>query len=88
MARTRAFQDSLQIVLKDKTARALKEMHLKAARRDAVFHYIPDRFAAAIAETPMTECVFASIVRQRKRKYSLHICRPDCRRDWSRYEDR
>lgn len=62
----KSFQDSLQMVLKDKIARALEQMHLKAARRDAVFHYVPDRFAEAIAKTPITECVFASILGQRK----------------------
>jgi hypothetical protein len=62
----KSFQDSLQIVLKDKTAQALEQMHLKAARRDAVFHFLPDRFAKAIEKTPMTECVFASILGQRK----------------------
>jgi hypothetical protein len=62
----KSFQDSLQIVLKDKTAQALERTHLKAARRDAVFHYVPDRFAEAIAKTPITECVFASILGQRK----------------------
>ena len=41
-------------------------MHLKAVRRDAVFHYLPDRFAKAIAKTPMTECVFATIIGQQK----------------------
>ena len=60
------FQDSLQTLLKDKTAQALERMHLKAVRRDAVFHYLPDRFAAAIAKTGMTECVFASIAGEKK----------------------
>jgi hypothetical protein len=62
----KSFQDSLQIVLKDKTAQALEQMHLKAARRDAVFHFLPDRFAEAIEKTPMTECPFASILGQQK----------------------
>lgn len=62
----KSFQDSLQTVLKDKTAQALEQTHLKAARRDAVFHYVPDRFAEAIAKTPITECVFAAIRGQRK----------------------
>jgi hypothetical protein len=62
----KSFQDSLQIVLKDKTAQALEQAHLKAARRDAVFHYVPDRFAEAIAKTPIPECMFASILGQRK----------------------
>jgi hypothetical protein len=56
----KSFQDSLQTLLKDKTAQSLERMHLKAARRDAVFHYVPDRFAEALAKTPMTECVFVS----------------------------
>jgi glycyl-tRNA synthetase beta subunit len=62
----KSFQDSLQIVLKDKTAQALEQRHLKAARRDAVFHFLPDRFAEAIEKTPMTECVFASITGQQR----------------------
>jgi hypothetical protein len=66
----KSYQGSLQMVLKDKTAQALEQMHLKAARRDAVFHYLPDRFAEAIAQTPMTECVFLSSLGQKKG--SLH----------------
>jgi len=62
----KSFQDSLQIVLKDKAAQALEQMHLKAARRDAVFHFLPDQFAKAIEKTPMTECVFVSILGQQK----------------------
>jgi hypothetical protein len=62
----KSFQTSLQMVLKNKTAQALERMHLKAVRRDAVFHYLPDRFAEAIIKTPMTECVFASILGQQK----------------------
>jgi hypothetical protein len=54
----KSFQNSLQIVLKDKTAQALEQTHLKAARRDAVFHYLPDRFAEAIAKTPMVGATY------------------------------
>jgi len=64
--RDKSFQDSLQMVLKDKTAKALEQSHLKATRHDAVFHYLPDRFEEAIAKTPMNECVFASILGQQK----------------------
>ena len=60
------FQDSLQTLLKDKTAQALEQTHLKAVRRDAVFHYVPDRFAEAMAKTPITECVFASTIGEKK----------------------
>jgi hypothetical protein len=62
----KVFQDSLQTLLKDKTAQALEQMHLKAVRRDAVFHYVPDRFAQAIAKTGATECVFASTIGEGK----------------------
>lgn len=59
------FQDTIQTLLKDKTAHKLEQTHLKAARRDAVFHYLPDRFAEAIATTPLNECVFASFLGQK-----------------------
>jgi hypothetical protein len=36
------------------------QTHLKSARHGGVFHFLPDRFAEAIANTPMTECVFMS----------------------------
>jgi glycyl-tRNA synthetase beta subunit len=68
--RDKSFQDSLQMLLKDKTAKALEQSHLKATRHDAVFHYLPDRFEEAIAKTPMTECVFLSSFGQKKG--SLH----------------
>jgi hypothetical protein len=54
----KSFQGSLQGLLKDKTAQELERMHFKAARRDAVFHYVPNRFAEAIKATGMTDCVF------------------------------
>jgi hypothetical protein len=55
------FQDTLQLLLKDKLVQELEKEHLKPARRDAVFHYLPDPFAEAIATTGMTDCVFASM---------------------------
>jgi hypothetical protein len=60
------FQDTIQTLLKDKTAQKLEQTHLKATRRDAVFHYLPDRFAEAIAATPLTECLFASFLGQKR----------------------
>jgi hypothetical protein len=71
----KSFQDSIQMLLKDKTAQAVERMHLKAARRDAVFHYLPDPFAEAIAKTPMTECVFLSSVGEKRG--SLHYAFAD-----------
>jgi hypothetical protein len=41
-------------------------MHLKSVRHGGVFHFLPDRFAEAIAKTPMTESVFVSSVGQKK----------------------
>jgi hypothetical protein len=55
-----SFETSFRLVLKDTSALALEKMHLKSARHGAVFHFAPDRFAEAIAKTPMTECVFTS----------------------------
>jgi len=60
------FQDTIQTLLKDKTAQKLEQTHLKATRRDAVFHYLPDRFAEAIAATPLNECLFASFLGQKR----------------------
>ncbi len=55
-----SFETSFRLVLKDTSALALEKMHLKSARHGGVFHFAPDRFAEAIAKTPMTECVFTS----------------------------
>jgi hypothetical protein len=41
-------------------------MHLKSVRHGGVFHFLPDRFAEAIARTGVPECVFASIVGDKK----------------------
>ncbi|MGC1448853.1 MAG: hypothetical protein WA830_02340 [Candidatus Sulfotelmatobacter sp.] len=55
-----SFETSLRLILKDTSGQALERMHLKSVRHGGVFHFLPDRFAAAIPKTPMTECVFAS----------------------------
>jgi hypothetical protein len=55
-----SFETSLRLILKDTSGQALEQMHLKSVRHGGVFHFLPDRFAAAIAKTPMTECVFTS----------------------------
>jgi hypothetical protein len=60
------FQDTLQRLLKHRTAQTLERMHLKPARRDVAFHYLPNRFGEAISTTPMTECVFASTAGETK----------------------
>jgi hypothetical protein len=52
------FQDTIQALLKAKRVQELEQEHLKAARRDAVFHYLPQRFAEAIMTTGMIDCIF------------------------------
>lgn len=55
----KSFETSLRLVLKDTTGQALEQMHLKSVRHGGVFHFLPDRFAEAIAKTPMTDsCLF------------------------------
>jgi len=41
-------------------------MHLKSVRHGGVFHFLPERFAEAIAKTPMTDSVFAATVGQKR----------------------
>lgn len=65
-----SFENSLRLILKDPAAQALEQMHLKA-RNDGIFHFLPEKFAEAIAKTPMTECVFANSTADEK-KSSLH----------------
>jgi hypothetical protein len=62
----KSFETSLRLILKDTSGQALEQMHLKSVRHGGVFHFLPDRFAEAIAKTPMTECVFVSTVGQKK----------------------
>ena len=62
----KSFETSLRLILKDTSGQALEKMHLKSVRHGGVFHFLPDRFAEAIAKTPMSECVFASSVGQKK----------------------
>jgi len=56
----RNFQNSIQQLLKDKTALRVERTHLKAVRHDAVFHFVPDQFSKAIAATGMSDCVFTA----------------------------
>lgn len=42
------FQDGLRLLLKDKNAQAIERKHLDAVRNQAVFHFIPATFAAAV----------------------------------------
>ena len=62
----KSFETSLRFILKDTSAQTLERLHLKSVRHGGVFHFLPDRFADAIAKTPMTECVFASSLGKQK----------------------
>ena len=62
----KSFESSLRLILKDASGQALEQMHLKSVRHGGVFHFLPDRFADAIAKTAMTECVFASTLGEQK----------------------
>jgi hypothetical protein len=56
----KGFETTMRLLLKDPASQALEQMHLKAARHGGIFHFLPDQFAAAIAKTGMTDCIFAS----------------------------
>ncbi len=62
----KSFETSLRLVLKDTSGQGLEQMHLKSVRHGGVFHFLPDRFAEAIAKTPMTNCVFASTLGEKR----------------------
>jgi hypothetical protein len=66
----KSFETSLRLVLKDTSGQTLEKMHLKPARHGGVFHFVPDRFAEAIAKTPLNDCVFLSSIGQQRG--SLH----------------
>jgi hypothetical protein len=55
-----SFETHLRVVLED--THSLAKNHLKDVRSGGVFHFLPDRFATAIAKTPMDNCVFASTI--------------------------
>jgi hypothetical protein len=46
-----SFEKSLRLILQDPSAQALEQMHLKAARNDLAFHFLPDKFAEDLANT-------------------------------------
>jgi len=62
----KSFETSLRLILKDTSGQTLEQMHLKSVRHGGVFHFLPERFAKAIAKTPMTNSVFASTVGQKR----------------------
>jgi hypothetical protein len=51
------FRSGLQTLLEDKTAKRIKSMHLHPAR-NAIFHFLPERFAEKIKIQPPGKCLF------------------------------
>ena len=56
----KSFETHLRLILKDTSGQTLERMHLKSVRHGGVFHFLPDRFAEAIAKTGMTDSIFAA----------------------------
>lgn len=57
-----SFEKSLRLILRDPSAQALEQMHLKAARNDVAFHFLPDKFAEALAKTDIPDCIFVESI--------------------------
>jgi hypothetical protein len=51
------FRSGLQTLMEDRTAKRIKNMHLHPAR-NAVFHFLPERFAEKIKIQPPAKCLF------------------------------
>jgi hypothetical protein len=62
----KSFETSVWLIIKDTSGQTLEQMHLKSVRHGGVFHFLPDRFAQAIATTGMTDCVFTSAAGNKK----------------------
>ena len=54
------FQSGLRLLLKDRTAQQIERAHLNPARHQAVFHFIPETFAAIISKTIRIDSPFVS----------------------------
>src|SRR6266705_662804 len=52
------FQNDPRLLLKDKTVRELKKVHLNPARNNAVFHFQAERFAVTLRDTISDGCIF------------------------------
>jgi len=57
-----SFETNLRPILKNPSGQNLEKMHLKLVRHGGVFHFLPDKFAEAIAQTPMNDSIFASAI--------------------------
>jgi hypothetical protein len=54
------FKQGLHKILRDKDVQIIEKTHLNPARNRAVFHFLPEFFAATIASASRDECIFAS----------------------------
>src|ERR1017187_11026417 len=54
------FQSGLRLLLKDRTAQQIDPPHLNPARHHAVFHFIPETFAAIISKPIRIDSPFVS----------------------------
>ncbi|HKB97442.1 MAG TPA: hypothetical protein VKD23_01515 [Terriglobales bacterium] len=52
------FQNDLRLLLRDKTVRELKQVHLNPVRNNAVFHFEAERFAETLRQTISDGCIF------------------------------
>jgi hypothetical protein len=56
--RNETFEQGLQTLLKDPTARSLRRPHMGPARNFAVFHYDPEEFGRIVRSASVEECEF------------------------------
>jgi hypothetical protein len=50
----------LKTILKDKTARKIRSLHLGRARNNVVFHYLPESFGEIVNIPGLSECSFVA----------------------------
>lgn len=50
----------LKAILKDKTARRIRSLHLGRARNNVVFHYLPESFGEIVNIPGLSECSFVA----------------------------
>jgi hypothetical protein len=53
------FQNGLRLFLRDPVAQNIETMHLKPARNQAIFHFVPETFSETINGATVNTCVFA-----------------------------
>ncbi len=52
------YQNGLRLMLKDKTAQRVEQMHLNPVRNRAVFHFLPEYFGSTIENATCNNCDF------------------------------